>query len=150
MFYMKRNNGNPYITTLQAELRKYPNLRYPTPLDKNTLEFLDLTGFFHGPEPEYDPIRQVISPTGDIIPFGNRFMVNYVVIDLDEEKVSENLSKLASEMRDKRNQLLSESDWTQVPDAPVNKEAWALYRQALRDVTGQSGFPENIVWPVKP
>jgi hypothetical protein len=36
-------------------------------------------------------------------------------------------------MRAVRNDLLAQSDWTQLPDAPVNREAWAKYRQALRD-----------------
>ena len=36
-------------------------------------------------------------------------------------------------MRAVRNDLLKESDWTQIADAPVNREAWATYRQALRD-----------------
>ena len=36
-------------------------------------------------------------------------------------------------MRYQRNRLLTESDWTQVADAPVDREAWATYRQALRD-----------------
>lgn len=53
--------------------------------------------------------------------------------------------------RDNRNQLLAQTDWTQakdVPDAVSSK--WAPYRQALRDVPQQPGFPENIVWPEKP
>ena len=57
---------------------------------------------------------------------------------------------LATEARAKRNALLSQSDWTQVADAPVDQSAWATYRQALRDITGQGGFPETIVWPVSP
>jgi hypothetical protein len=36
-------------------------------------------------------------------------------------------------MRNQRNRLLTESDWTQVADAPVDRDAWATYRQALRD-----------------
>lgn len=54
------------------------------------------------------------------------------------------------EIRNQRNILLAESDWTQLPDAPVDQTAWAAYRQALRDVTDQEGFPTNVVWPVKP
>jgi len=57
---------------------------------------------------------------------------------------------LAEEARDKRNALLTAADWTQVADAPVDQAAWATYRQALRDVPAQAGFPENIVWPVAP
>lgn len=53
-------------------------------------------------------------------------------------------------VRDKRNQLLQASDWTQLPDVPLaTKEAWAAYRQALRDVTDQPD-PFNIVWPTPP
>jgi len=52
--------------------------------------------------------------------------------------------------RQARNLLLTGSDWTQVADAPVDAAAWALYRQALRDVTAQAGFPWTIDWPVAP
>lgn len=52
-----------------------------------------------------------------------------------------------------RNTLLAESDWTQLPDVPLGaeqKSAWAAYRQQLRDITDQPGFPDNINWPQKP
>ena len=52
--------------------------------------------------------------------------------------------------RFQRNTLLAASDWTQVADAPVDQAAWATYRQALRDITSQEGFPEAITWPVAP
>ena len=54
------------------------------------------------------------------------------------------------EVRVQRNQLLAATDWTQVPDAPVDQAAWATYRKALRDVPQQDGFPTNIVWPEQP
>lgn len=57
---------------------------------------------------------------------------------------------LAAEARATRNALLAASDWTQVADAPVDQAAWAKYRQALRDITAQEGFPETIDWPVAP
>jgi hypothetical protein len=53
-------------------------------------------------------------------------------------------------VRSERNQKLSETDWTQLADAPVNQAEWAKYRQALRDVTLQVGFPDAVVWPKKP
>lgn len=53
--------------------------------------------------------------------------------------------------RDERNAKLSESDWTQLPDVPDSvKTSWSIYRQALRDVTLQAGFPRSISWPEKP
>lgn len=58
--------------------------------------------------------------------------------------------QLAASARAKRNDLLAASDWTQVIDAPVDQAVWATYRQALRDITSQTGFPYNVTWPVKP
>ena len=50
----------------------------------------------------------------------------------------------------RRDRLLAASDWTQVADAPVDAAAWATYRQALRDIPQQEGFPDNITWPEVP
>jgi hypothetical protein len=59
--------------------------------------------------------------------------------------------KLAAEMREQRNARLSATDWTQAVDVPqATKDKWAPYRQALRDVPQQAGFPDNIQWPSKP
>ena len=53
----------------------------------------------------------------------------------------------AKSVRATRNDKLKECDWTQVVDAPVDQTAWATYRQALRDVTSQEGFPWTVEWP---
>ena len=58
--------------------------------------------------------------------------------------------RAAFEVRAERTKLLTACDWTQVDDAPVDKVAWATYRQALRDIPQQEGFPTVIVWPDKP
>lgn len=52
-------------------------------------------------------------------------------------------------IRTERNAKLAQSDWTQLPDASVDAAAWAVYRQALRDITTQND-PFNIQWPVLP
>ena len=62
---------------------------------------------------------------------------------LDQEVAEKNV-------RDYRDRLLSQSDWTQVADAPMDKTAWATYRQALRDVPSQEGFPWDVTWPDQP
>ncbi|NTV25941.1 MAG: hypothetical protein HGB01_06995 [Chlorobiaceae bacterium] len=64
-----------------------------------------------------------------------------------KEPTSEELSAL---VRKRRNELLTASDWTQLPDVTLNTEAWRGYRQALRDITAQTGFPRVIEWPVAP
>jgi len=58
--------------------------------------------------------------------------------------------RIAAEARQERDRLLSETDWTMMPDAPVDQQAWRDYRQALRDVPKQPGFPHEIDWPERP
>lgn len=57
----------------------------------------------------------------------------------------------AAVARIKRDSLLAATDWTQLPDVPDSTRAkWASYRQALRDVPEQIGFPSEITWPTSP
>ena len=56
----------------------------------------------------------------------------------------------ATSVRTNRTKLLADSDWTQIADSTADKTAWATYRQALRDITAQAGFPWTIVWPNDP
>ena len=73
----------------------------------------------------------------------------HLIIIQNSEKDQKLAAKIAS-VRSQRNQKLTETDWTQVNDAPVDKAAWATYRQALRDVPTQSGFPWDVTWPTQP
>ena len=62
----------------------------------------------------------------------------------------ENIDK--AHMRTKRGKLLSQSDWTQFADCKLSdskKAEWVTYRQALRDLPAQSGFPD-VDMPTKP
>lgn len=59
--------------------------------------------------------------------------------------------KTALEVRQQRNKKLALTDWTQLGDIPSEtKVKWQPYRQALRDLPSQSGFPESIIWPIEP
>ena len=55
----------------------------------------------------------------------------------------------AEEVRQERDSLLSETDWMAGSDVTMS-DAWRTYRQALRDVPSQEGFPNTVVWPDKP
>lgn len=62
-------------------------------------------------------------------------------------------NKTKKEIALKRKYFLQESDWTQIPNNPLTAEqqqAWAVYRQELRDITMQPGYPFNVVWPTPP
>lgn len=69
-------------------------------------------------------------------------------------KIQVDLEKAAKfkgeEIRRVRDSLLSACDWVMMPDVKTDKDAWTAYRQALRDVTKQTGFPFNVEWPKSP
>lgn len=74
-----------------------------------------------------------------------------------DAQIQETLAQLtasypAALIRDKRDALLTGCDWTQMSDSTptAGKPAWVTYRQSLRDLTKQSGFPSNVVWPAPP
>jgi hypothetical protein len=71
----------------------------------------------------------------------------------DAEGAAADLLRRADEARALRAAKLAASDWSMLPDVPLDEAAqaaWATYRQALRDVTDQAGFPDQIDWPVEP
>lgn len=75
----------------------------------------------------------------------------YLQAELDQKHFDEVI--LPSKVRQERNKLLADSDWTQTSDNGLSaekKQAWATYRQELRDITLQSGFPTDVVFPTKP
>ena len=62
-------------------------------------------------------------------------------------------SEFESNVRNIRNKLLNDSDWTHMADCQLTdaeKTSWGVYRQALRDITAHEGFPNDIVWPSLP
>jgi hypothetical protein len=112
--------------------------------------------------PEYDAENQLSGDASHMLEVQANevpdFMQNEVVFDLETgvqiqstpKQPTVDLSAIGRSIKKQRNKLLSLSDWTQVADAPVDQAAWATYRQALRDVPEQDGFPDGVVWPVPP
>lgn len=77
----------------------------------------------------------------------------YSVFDYTTKQWVQNEKIAIASVSQKRQKLLYLSDWTQIPNNPlttVQQEAWATYRQELRDIPQQSGYPFNVVWPVAP
>ena len=63
------------------------------------------------------------------------------------------IEAIESEIKVQRKQLLLDSDWTQLTNNPLTtaqQASWATYRQELRDIPSQSGFPFAVIWPTPP
>lgn len=78
---------------------------------------------------------------------------NYWEFDYQNKVWVGNVDMASLQVNAKRQPLLQQSDWTQIPNNPLTAEqqtAWATYRQELRDITTQSGYPFNVIWPTPP
>ena len=99
--------------------------------------------------PEYNPANQNLNQLNPTLTSG-QWLQTWQVTAASAEEIAERLQDREAEVRQQRNELLSACDWTQLPDSPADHEAWATYRQELRDVTAQEGFPWDITWPDAP
>lgn len=99
--------------------------------------------------PSFNPATQNLNQVNPILVDGE-WLQAWEVTDSSAEEIAERTEAKAAEVRADRNQRLAACDWTQLPDSPADHEAWAVYRQALRDLTAQAGFPWNINWPEEP
>jgi len=101
--------------------------------------------------PEHDTATHIVESAGCAYNAEReRWETQWLMRELTADEVAQSESEKAAAIRRERNSMLSASDWTQVLDAPVDQLAWAEYRQALRDMTAQVGFPWNVVWPQEP
>ena len=135
----------------ESEFRSlYPNTSLPQ-LTKEVLDDLGADVVFEGPQAQ--PTRYQVAFRDGVEQIGDKWFTKYSVKDMDAEGIAAVDAAQAKSVRDERNVKLKESDWTQLADATLSAEViqeWATYRQALRDVPSQDGFPWEVVWPTQP
>lgn len=120
----------------------YPNVSFPAVMPITVLNQYSVFEVAFSTPPAYDLLTEDLKES---LPeqLSGQWVQAWAVTRKSEDIAAKNV-------RNKRNDLLAASDWTQLPDSPVDQQAWAVYRQALRDLTDQSGFPYAVVWPTKP
>lgn len=144
--YVKTENGvvTQYPYSYSQLIVDNPNTSFPESMPDNQL---DSWGVF--------PVTEVAQPTpapGEIVEEITPAEINGVWTQQWNVRAAtqQETDSQADEVRSQRNRLLYECDWTQLSDAPVNSLDWANYRQELRDVPNQAGFPWSVVWPTPP
>ena len=126
----------------------FPNTSMPQQLSEALINELGADVVFEGPQAT--PARYQVAFANGVEQIDGKWYTKHSVADMEQEAKDALDASHADSVRKQRNEKLSECDWTQVNDAPVNKTAWATYRQALRDITAQSGFPWTVEWPASP
>jgi hypothetical protein len=152
--HVKTTNGNvdTYPYNVGQLRRDNPNTSFPKRIPDEMLAEWGVYPVTVEDQPSYTERTQTVSQEATPAGSGSSWTVGWTVTDKTQEEVQEYDDNAAASHRSTRDSLLSDSDWTQVADAPVDATSWATYRQALRDITAHTNWPDLSVsdWPVKP
>ena len=125
--------------------RRYKNTSFSRLLDENLLDAFDTDIVFEGPQKQGPPPYSYTYRDG-VEKIGDKWYTKYTIGQRDKEPIDK---KYAENIRIRRDILIKESDWRAVSDRKLEPE-WKEYRQALRDISKQEGFPHDVKWPVDP
>ena len=138
--YIKITNGAPSKYTIGQLRRDNPQTSFPRIIPDSVLadysvypcSIVDV---------DIDPLVQT-KVDGDYTQTNNVWSLQRVASNLPQQDAERNV-------REHRDALLSETDYLALSDNTMSA-AMTTYRQALRDITGQAGFPYSVTWPTKP
>lgn len=130
-------------------MRDNPGVSFPSPMPDIALERYGIIPVQPANPPSFDQIAENCLRVDPQFVDGV-LTETWLVSPASADEIASRTAEAAASVRAQRNQLLAECDWTQLADAPVDALAWSLYRQALRDITKQPGFPTSVTWPVQP
>jgi hypothetical protein len=141
------NNTTTYPYTIKELRDSLPNVSLPANLSNEQLVEWDMYEVQFSAAPN-DYTKNIIECTPTLI--DGKYYQNWIQTNATEFEISQRLKDKWFEIREIRNQLLVECDWTQLSDISTEiKNLWSNYRKDLRDITNQTN-PFNITWPVKP
>lgn len=129
----------------------FSNTSFPPQLTEGIINNFGGDVVFEGPQAQ--PTRYQVSFRDGVEQISGKWYTKYSVADIsDEAKVAKDAEQ-AKSVREQRSQKLKDTDWVVIKHLERNENipgVWEVYRQALRDVPTQQGFPWTVVWPDEP
>lgn len=137
-----------------GQLRKdNSNVSFPRVVSAETLAAYGVYEVASADRPAYDARTQSAEVAKAPVKVGGVWTLGWVVSDKTAEQIQQYDDSAAADVRAKRDRLLAECDWVVIMNTEKGTNIpleWELYRQQLRDITTQDGFPHNVTWPTKP
>lgn len=141
------NNEINYPYSLNKLRKDNPNVSFPSEMTESLMMEWDIYEVRQTPKPN-DYTKNISEGTPILV--DGVYYQNWIQTDATESEINLRISDKWDEVREQRNNLLQDCDWTQLSDIPqITKDLWSTYRQQLRDITTQPN-PFSISWPVKP
>jgi len=141
MPHLKITNGQPEIYSIGQLRRDNPNTSFPKSPSDALLADWGVYPYTVQDQPTVDYMTQTLKPTS-LAEVNGAWTQGWEVINMSVEDAGRNI-------RPHRDNLLQQTDWMALSDITI-EPYWREYRQQLRDVTAQEGFPYAVIWPTKP
>jgi hypothetical protein len=136
----------------QGEVRSlYPNTSFPSQWSAELVEELGLDPVFETPAPTVT--RYQTAYKDGVEQVAGKWVWKWSISEMSAEAIASKDAEAAKAMRADRDKRIAETDWIIIKNLELNQNVpgvWEVYRQALRDVPSQAGFPHEITWPSKP
>ena len=129
--------------------RDNPNTSFPKVIPEETMAAYGVFPVSELPAPSFDSWTHYLEYNPVPVLQDGKWVSVPTVYALTQDQIDIRDASLAEGVRAERDALLAATDWMALSDVTMS-EAWATYRQALRDITSQEGFPASVDWPAKP
>lgn len=149
--FVKITNGqvDKYPYTIGDFRKDNPNTSFPKNIPDEILAQFGVFPVGYEAAPSFDLITQRVDTSIKPSLVDGKWTLTKTVVNKTQEQIDADNANKAATIRNERNKLLAETDWMALSDVTMSAD-WATYRQALRDVTDQAGFPHNVTFPEKP
>jgi len=147
-----RNRTTGTLITESQFFLEFSSTSFPEQLTPEVVNDFGYDIVLEGPQPILIPPYQYSKRDG-VIEINGQWFTHYIAVTPNDEQKAAMDAAQASSVRIQRNGLLAASDWTRLDDTGLSvdlKAQWEVYRQELRDISNQPGFPWDIQWPVEP
>ena len=152
--FIKLENGQPVGNAVVQENLQYlfPEFNFNRVLTPELVLPLGYGIYEFTQIPEPPKYKKILEGTPNLNENGIYYQ-NWLIVDMNDSErlVADEIQ--ARKVRGDRDVRLRMSDWTQLPDSPLSEEQrqeYVVYRQLLREITAQPGFPWDIIWPSAP
>ena len=149
--YVKVENGEvaQYPYSIERFRADNPTISFPAEISNDTLAAYGVYPVSTDPIPTYDFTTQRVEKSTNPVLRDGKWVITKSVVQLTADQITSHEITAATKVRAARNDLLQKTDWCALSDVTMSAEMSA-YRQALRDLPAQEGFPYTVTWPTKP
>jgi hypothetical protein len=151
--FVKITNGQAQANYTIGDLRKdHPNVSFPRNISDEVLAAYNVFRVTELSAPDYNSRTHRLVTQAPALVDGV-WTVSRIAVAKDQAQIDNETAQVAANVRADRDKRIAETDWMVIKHLELNENipgVWEVYRQALRDVPAQAGFPWDVNWPTKP